>query len=575
MRVLRSLLAVLCLAAVSTAREPEGWNLARTAHFSVYSDAAPETARTLAAGLEHLHAFFVRQIGLSPPPAREVRVICFATEQEYAQYRARRGAAAYFIGTENRDYIVLPAPARGELRIAAHEYAHVLMHSGGWKLPDWIAEGLSDVISTVQLRDRTSFIGGDLPGRSSVLKNSVWLSLPELFAFHLDGPAANPARTGIFYAQSWALADLLLLAPPYSSRFPSFLEKISSGVPEEIAIAAVYGVAPSAIERNAGARLARNPPAAPLPAVPGGAEVRIAAVTPFAARAMLADLRFANGELADAESLYRALLADRPSDPEIHAALGTIALQRGDADAAAAEWKRAIDFGITDAALCYRYAALADLRDLPARPALERAIELRPEFDDARFRLALIENNADHPEAAIAQLRAMKDVPPARAFAWWCTLSAALLDLNRRAEARSAAAQALACAATDEERARAAQLQFLADTELAVEIENGKFHTVRVPAGGAARNPFVEPGDRPQRVEAALRDVECPENGGIRLVMDTAKGPLTLGIPDPSRVEIRNAGAVAFEFTCGPQQGRKVIAEYAAATMILRGLELR
>jgi hypothetical protein len=96
-----------------------------------------------------------------------------------------------------------------------------------------------------------------------------------------------------------------------------------------------------------------------------------------------------------------------------------------------------------------------------------------------------------------------------------------------------------------------------------------------VPVGGSARNPFIEAGEGALRTEATLREVECAENGGIGLVVENAQGRLTLGIPDPSRVEIRNAGGVAFEFTCGPQQARRVLVEYAAKSMILRGLELR
>jgi tetratricopeptide (TPR) repeat protein len=290
---------------------------------------------------------------------------------------------------------------------------------------------------------------------------------------------------------------------------------------------------------------------------------------------MLADLRFVNGELAPAESLYRALLEERPSAAEIHAALGTIALRRGDNGAAIAAWKRAVDLGIADAALCFRYAALADERGLPSRAALERAIALRPDFDDARFKLALMEKNAGHAEAAVAQLRAMRKIAPLRAFAYWSALADALLDLDRRGEARQAGAEARVRAANSEEREHAATLEWLADTELAVEIEGQKFHTVRVPIGGAPRNPFIEPGDHAKRVEATLRQVECAEDGGgPRLLVDTTEGALTLAIPDPSRVEIRNAGGTAFEFICGPQEARRVLVEYAA-TKVLRGLEFR
>jgi len=558
---------LVCVWSVSFAREPETWTAARTPHFEVYSDARPETARSLAASLERLHGFLVRQIGLSPAADRAVRVIAFASTQEYARYRSNPAAGAYFVGTGDRDYIVMPVSARADLRFAAHEYAHVLMHSGAWTLPCWIAEGVSDVVSTVQFRERESRIGGDLAERSAALKNSRWLPLAELFA-------CGAQRGSVFYAESWAVADLLMFSPAYSARFPTLLGALASGVDSERALREVYGVPLAAIERDARTRLVRGASPVPLPPVANAAaEVRVMGLTTFAARALLADLHFANGEFAVAESLYGGLARERPNDAEIQAAVGTLALRRGDSAAAAAAWKRAIDLGIADAVLCFRYAVLADERGLPARAALERAIALRPDFDDARFKLALMEKNGGHPEAAIAQLRAMRQVAPARAFAWWSVLADALLSLDRRTEAREAAAEARAHAGSSAESDHAAQLEWLAVTELAVEVDGGNVRAVRVPAG-TARNPFIAPGDRPQRVEGALREVECGEKT-IRLVVDTADGVVALDVPDPSRVEIRNAGAVAFEFTCGPQEARKVVVEYAATSLVLRGLELR
>jgi tetratricopeptide (TPR) repeat protein len=563
------------LAATTGAREISSWHRAATSHFEIYSNAAPDALCSLALNLERLHAFFVREVGISPRAHREIRVISFASAQEYNQYRPRSGADAFFIGAESRDYIVLPPVPRGDLRVAAHEYAHVLIHSGGWTLPEWIAEGIGDVVSTVQMRDRESRIGGDLPGRSQTLKNGGWMTLPELFAFTRK-PGPDAARSeGTFYAQSWALADLLMLSPSYRASFPALLAALASDVPAERALSAVYHVPLSAVERDLRGRVARGASALLLPAVAAAsAEVRVEAVTPFASRAMLADLRLANGDLAAAESAFLQLAAEAPASAEIPAALGTIALKRGDTAAAVSAWKRAVELGVADAALCYRYAVLAGERGLPTRTALERAIALRPDFDDARFTLALLEKNAGHAEAALAQLRAMRQIASARAFAWWTAMADALLDLDRRAEAKQAAAEAHAHAASDEERERAAELAWMADTELAVEIEGQKFHTVRVPVGTPPRNPFIEPGDRVQRTEATMRQVNCPDTG-IQLVLDTAQGTLTLVIPDPSRVQIRNAGSVAFEFVCGPQESRPVLVEYAPAASIVRGLEFR
>src|SRR5207249_11853750 len=122
----------------------------RREHFEVYSNAAGDAARSLLTGFERLHAFFMRQIGLSPGAHRPTRVICFGSAQEYNSYRVRPGADAYFLGTQSRDYIVMPFGS-GVSRMAAHEYAHLLIHSSGHKLPEWITEGISDVVSTVQI----------------------------------------------------------------------------------------------------------------------------------------------------------------------------------------------------------------------------------------------------------------------------------------------------------------------------------------------------------------------------------------------------------------------------------------
>jgi hypothetical protein len=99
------------------------------------------------------------------------------------------------------------------------------------------------------------------------------------------------------------------------------------------------------------------------------------------------------------------------------------------------------------------------------------------------------------------------------------------------------------------------------------------FRTVRVPVSAPPRNPFIEAEDDARSAEGALRRVDC-EQDGIRLVIAINSDTLSLAIPDPSRVQIRNAAGVKFEFVCGPQTERPVLVEYTSAK-VLRGLELR
>jgi tetratricopeptide (TPR) repeat protein len=265
----------------------------------------------------------------------------------------------------------------------------------------------------------------------------------------------------------------------------------------------------------------------------------------------------------------------------VHAALGNIVLRQGDNDRAREQWKLAITLGIQDATLCYQFAALGDRAGVPEaelRPALERAVQLKSDFDDARYHLALIEKNAGHYDAAIAHLRAMRTVAPSRAFNYWTAMTDALLQLDRRDEARAASKKAMEHATTAVERARATQLEYFAVTDLDVQFTVGKngraeLSTTRVPHATADWNPFIEPGDKIRHVDGALREIEC--SGAVtRFVVDTSEGPVTLAIPDPGHVQMRNAPA---EFTCGPQKSTKVAVDYAITNSdgLVRGMQFK
>ncbi len=273
-----------------------------------------------------------------------------------------------------------------------------------------------------------------------------------------------------------------------------------------------------------------------------------------------------------------------PDDPAISGALGAIALHNGQNDIARRQWKRAIDDGIRDAALCYRYTKLAEDAGLPAneiRPAFEKAITLRPDFDDARYGLALLESNAGRFDAAVTQLRAMHTISPGRAYGYWTAMSYALNELDKRDEAIQAAHKALKYAATLTERANAAQLAYVAQTDIAVRFTRdatGREHleTTRVPRNTLDWNPFIEPSDNIRRVEAKLREFTCSSGRATGIAIETSNGQLTLTIPDPSRVLMRNAPS---EFTCGPQPANSVVVDYAAsqkrdgtADGVLRGM---
>ena len=562
-----------------------GWRLTRSEHFEVYSQGGDASARSALLWFEQLRGFFIQQTGLTLDHLPAARVIAFGSATEYEPYRLR-SASAYYVGAESQDYIVMPGLGASEFRIGAHEYAHLILHASGLRYPEWLKEGLAEFFSTVRVSEQSSQLGGDLPARSQILRRRTWMPLPELLARPEESAwPGDPGSAEVFYAQSWALTDMLFLSEEYGAHFDELLTALSFGEPSLRTFTKVYGKTIDQITHDLHAWVdGRGVPPIHLPGVaPPSTTVEVSDVPVFASRSLLADLLMATGELDRAAALYRDLEPEDPRNANIAAALGSIALRRGDNDGARREWKQAIEAGVTDANLCYRYSVLAEMAGLAndeIRPALERTVALRPDFDDARYMLALLEKNSSHYEAAVSQLRAMRRVAPARQYDYWIIMSDALNELERRKEAEDAADRAARYAANPSERARAAQLAYMAQTDLAVQLSHDssgreQMVTTRVPHE-SDWNPFIEAGDDIRRVQGTVQEIDCGDTV-TRFVVETGGARLRLAIEDPSRVRMRNAPA---EFVCGPQKTNHVQVEYAVSKKkgtdgVIRGMDFR
>ncbi|HEV2447314.1 MAG TPA: hypothetical protein VGS58_15385, partial [Candidatus Sulfopaludibacter sp.] len=493
-------------------------------------------------------------------------VIGFRSVQDYEPYRIRESSNAYYVGSESRDYIVMAGLGPSELGVAAHEFAHVVLRATSANLPLWLREGLADALSTVRISARGATIGGDLPGRMATLRHDRWIPLPALLT--CENADALGGQFSIFYAESWALADLVLLAPAYAPRFPQFVAALATGAGSRQAFAAVYGKSLEAVETDLQRRnLPRARTPEPLPAPAAAAEIASSPVPAFRARLIAAEVAMLTSAPERAGTLYRELERQAPADPDVSLGLGFLALRQGHPDEARRYWKRAVENGASDPALCFRYASLAGMAGVPPeeiRPALERAVQSQPDFDDARYSLALLEANTGHPEAAIANLRAMRAVAPGRAYNYWTALADAFIQTGDRNEAKSAALKAAGFAATPDERRHALELAHVAETDLAVRMARdaqGRPHmvTTRIRHGDTDFNPFIEPGDAIVRLQGVLRQVEC-SGAALRLVVETADGAATLAIRALDRIQIRNG---AGEFTCGPQPATRIKVEFA------------
>lgn len=579
--------AFLALAGSLPAQASE-WVLARTPHLEVYSDAGAENARALSLWIERLRDFFQGETGIQISPSSPVRVVYFRSAEEYEQYRLPPNSDAYYASAGSRDYIVLSGGASDKalpVRIAAHEYWHFVEHTGALRLPHWLNEGLAEFFSTVRLSGHDGRVGSEPGGHVRILRSRPWIPLATLMALADESPLRQQRDTSeVFYAESWALAHMLILSPSYSERFHAVVERLASGIPVSQVLESVYAKPLDGIARDLRGWIERGRYAPAM--LPGATRDAVATevrdVSAFSVHVLLAGLMAGMGLRDRAEAMYRDLAVEAPDDASVAAALAILAIEQNDLEEARRQWTHALEGGLEDAEACYRFAKLgedAGLARAEVRRALERAVALEPGFDDALFSLALLENNAGDPAAAVEHLRAMRAIQAGRQFHYWITMSDALNELGRRAEAKDAADTAKGRATTEEERAYAARLAYAAQTELAVRFTrnaagNLQLETTRAPRDATDWNPFVEPGDRVRRVEARLREIECGGPATI-FIVEAAPAVLQLSVPDPTHVQMRNAPP---EFTCGPQPAPDVVAVYAEtgpAAGLLRGLEFR
>ncbi len=566
-----------------------GWTLVRSPHFDVHSQLGEYDGRSIALTLEQLRAFFLTSGALGAHAGlendRPVRVLQFASTSAYASFRPRASADAFFVGSEAVNYIVLAPAGPNRPRTLAHEYAHLVLHSAGIHLPPWFAEGIAEVFSSLEITPRESLIGGDLPGRSQVLRNHALIPLQRLLTMADDDPIrSRRGDASIFYAESWELTHMLLFSPHHSPRAGALWAAFDSGVIEGPALASIYGRSVEAIDSDLRAWIDAPKSAMPLPGIPvQDQRLRASKVNQADSHSVLAALVLASGDLDRAQAVYRTLQTQRTSDPAVAATLGSIALRKHDEVKAILEWKRAFELGVTDPVLCYQYATLLENAHAPddqIAAVLRRAIELKPGYDDARFRLGLLESSRQNYAAALEQLRAMRSVPRARAYTYWLTIASALLETDRRPAAKAAADKAIAFAATSDQREAAALLALDTETDVTVQFVrdrqgNPQMVTTRKPHGATGWNAFIELGDQIRTVTGRIRNVECSAGAISGFEIGDRTATVRVSLPDPSRVLIEGGKP---EFYCGAEDGRKVTIQYAAKPAqdgsdgILRGM---
>ncbi len=351
---------VLLLRGVLVADASDPWIAVTDSHFEIYSQTGGEAPQKALLWFERLRAIFI-QGGFLPEIARPadlpvLRVIGFRSAQEYRQFRMPFSADAYYAGSSHRDYIVMPSLEPRYFATAAHEYAHFALHASGLKIPDWLGEGLAEYFSTLQFANGRYELGGDVLARMQTLQRKNWIALAELLDFTV---ASSGRQTRLdnarFYAQSWALADMLMTSPGYRTRLAAFIAGLNSGMSSRQTFAGIYGKSLDVVAQDLTRWFAHKRKTLVVRiSVPEPPAISSATLSDHQSATVLADLLVVTGNLDRARIQYAEIARQAPYDPDVHAALGSIAFSKGEREEAVREWRQAIDNGLKDADLCFR-----------------------------------------------------------------------------------------------------------------------------------------------------------------------------------------------------------------------------
>jgi tetratricopeptide (TPR) repeat protein len=570
----RLVTALICSFATfpATGSEAPRWLKIESPNFELFTGAGERSGRDVARHFEQVRAFFLEAMGLGAKSGPPVRIVVFRSDKEFAPFAPNDFSDAYYLGAQDRDYIVMKSASSERFPVAVHEYIHLLVKHTGIAAPVWFNEGLAELYSNLKPLGGKIAVGGIIVPHLILLQQSKWIDLATLLAVQPDSALYNEkTHAGLFYAESWALVHMLYLNADYRPKLPVLLAGIKTGAGMPETFQKAYGKPLDQIRKdlqsymrgtsfNASLFNTKLAKAVDTP------EVRDS--SPLEAGLVLADI-LANrrGKAAEARGLYNQLARDDPKNWQVEQGLARLSLREGKRAEALTHYARAAELGSTNAKMYLDYGRLLRFESQHAEAAavLKRATEIDPDDRDARLELgyAYVVDN-QHAEA-LAQLQMVKHITPEQAFGYFHAMAYSYYRLDLMAEAQTAATTCRKYAKTPDQIDRLDHL---------VEAMN---YIPRYPLiGGDRPNPRPEaaPGTPAEQrspalllrealavAEGTLKQIDCID-GKIRMRIGVGEDAMSFALVDLSSIATKSHAPM--DFACGPQSPRRIRIEYEA-----------
>ncbi|HUR59807.1 MAG TPA: hypothetical protein VM029_18955 [Opitutaceae bacterium] len=340
----------------------EPWVKVTTDHFTILTPAGEPVAKKWAVELEQFRRGLQRIVPVGVERLRPVTVVLFINDKSMEPYvplekgtPAKLGGLFVRANDINTIMLSLARDARETRHVIFHEAVHWQLSAFDSVMPLWLGEGLAELYATFEMTDENAYaFGAAMPSHVRQLRGGKILPLPQLLAIDRSSLLYNEgARTGIFYAQSWAFVHFLLYGEdaPGQPRLMYYLELLRNPATRESAFITAFGAEPAELEKRlrsyimGGTYLKHHYARRSTDKIE-----RMLKVGP----ATEADLELAKGSLlfgtrtAEAAEPYMWRAAQlAPEDPRAWEMLGHVALARKDFPAAFSALGRAAAAGST------------------------------------------------------------------------------------------------------------------------------------------------------------------------------------------------------------------------------------
>lgn len=366
--------ATLFITLPPAASAKDNWFLLRTKHFNVVSNANEGKTREMALHLEQFVAVFGKLFKIPTDSLAPITVLVFKSDDSFKPFKPLykgkpANLAGYFQSGEDENMIALNIENNEERPLATifHEYTHFLTSFAPHRWPAWLNEGIAEFYSSFKVEKNQVTLGVPIASHVFYLRANRMIPIQSLIAVDHQSPIYNERdKQGVFYAESWALVHYLMLGPRSKQRqLIEFVTMIESGKNQTEAFQQAFKTDFATMEKELRGYIGNDRyPIVPqnLESVEGDKESQVRPVSEAESKYYLGNLLLHTNRVDDASAFFKQAMQLDPTLPGPYEGLGFAAVRHSEYDAAAEQYKLAIDRGSKNH-LAYYYMASALFRN--------------------------------------------------------------------------------------------------------------------------------------------------------------------------------------------------------------------